>query len=346
MISMTVARQTTFVAAFTMALGCGYDSTTPYSPPTPDPTIQEGLWTSSGSNPAVLRLAPSQLLTTGDRAPATAISTSSADLFDLNGVAFDDDGSMWVTSQNDSTLVAFAPARLSSSGSMEATTVIRSVAGSLSAPTSLAFDDQQALWVANSANGTIVKFDRGQLALGGALVPKVIISELGHPNALAFDAAGSLWASDGQKNKVFSYSRAQLATSGFLDPQVVISSSATSLASPTGIAFDAGGNLWVGNTGNQTVVSFTPAQLAATGTPVPHVVLSSNSGSLSIPTGLAFDSDGSLWVIGGAGALEKFPTASLGATGAPAASVRIGLPGYVIFWSVAFWPKPIGLPLN
>ena len=346
MISMTVARQTTFVAAFTMALGCGYDSTTPYPQPTPDPTLQDGLWTSSGSNPAILRLAPSQLLTTGDRTPATAISTSSAALFDLNGVAFDDDGSMWVTSQDDSMLVAFAPARLTNSGSVVATTVIRSVASSLSAPTGLAFDNQHALWVANSENGTIVKFDREQLAVGGAPIPRVTISELGHPNALAFDAAGSLWVSDGEKNKVFSYSPAQLVTGGFLLPQVVISASATSLANPTGIAFDAGGNLWVGNVGNQTVVSYGRAQLSATGSPVPHIVLSSNAGSLSIPTGLAFDSDGSLWVIGGAGGLEKFASSSLGATGAPAASVRIGLPGYVLFWSVAFWPKPTGLPLN
>jgi sugar lactone lactonase YvrE len=174
----------------------------------------------------------------------------------------------------------------------------------------------------------------------------VIITGLGHPTALAFDAAGSLWVSDGHANRVFSFAASQLNSSGFLAPQVVINTRGTTLVSPAGIAFDAGGNLWVANVGNQTVVSFTPAQLAATGIPVPNVTLSSSAGSLNIPSGLAFDSDGSLWVMGGGGALEKFASTSLGVTGAPVPGVRIGLTGYVLFWSVAFWPMQAGLPLN
>ena len=346
MISLTAARQTTFVAAFTVALGCNYDSTTPYPAPEPNPTVVEGLWTASASNPAILRLAPNQLLTTGDRVPATKISTPSAELFDLNGIAFDADGALWVTSQSDSMLVAFAPATLAQSGSATATVVISSRDGSLSAPTGLAFDRQHRLWVANSGNGTVVRFDPAQLRSSGSPVPAVTISGLGQPVALAFDADGSLWVSDARRFKLASFSEAQIATSGFLAPRVVISALAASLASPAGIAFDTDGNLWVGNVGNQTVVSFSPAQLATTGSPVPSVVLSSNAGSLNIPSGLAFDSDGSLWVMGGTGALEKFPRTSLGATGAPAPSIRIGLSGYVLFWSVAFWPTPIALPLN
>jgi sugar lactone lactonase YvrE len=344
MIRFTVARQATFVAAFTTVLGCGYDSTTPYPSPAPTPAFEDGLWTASGSNPAILHLEPSQLLAGGDRTPVTAITTPSAALFSLNGIAFDTDGTMWIASQDDSVLVAFAPAALASSGSRTATTRITSIGGSLSGPTSLAFDAQHRLWVANAENGTIVRFDRAQLAAGGAVVPAVTISGLGRPNALAFDAAGSLWVS--KTNKVFSFSPAQLDTSGFLAPQVVISALGTSLANPSGIAFDADGNLWVGNTGNHTLVAFSPAQLATTGSPPPNVVISSNAGSLNLPVGLAFDADGSLWVMGGADALEKFARTSLAASGAPSPSVRVRLIGYVLFWNVAFWPKPAGLPLN
>jgi len=344
MISVTVARQATAVAAFTIALGCGYDSTTPY-PPGPE-TVREGLWTASGSNPAILRLEPTQLLTSGNRTPATAISTSSADLSDLNGIAFDADGTMWVTSQDNSVLVAFAPASLTRSGSAAAAIVISATNGSLSAPTGLAFDRQHRLWVANSGNGTIVRFDPAQLRSSGSPVPTVTISGLGEPTALAFDAAGSLWVSDGRRNKVASFGEDQLDASGFLAPRVVLSALAASLAIPEGIAFDADGNLWVGNVGNQTIVAFSPTQLAAGGTLDPHVVLSSNAGSLSIPAGLAFDADGSLWVMGGTGALEKFPKTVLNATGAPAPGVRIDVTGYVLFYSVAFWPTPEALPLN
>jgi sugar lactone lactonase YvrE len=327
-------------------VGCGYDSTTPY--PQPGPAVREGLWTSSSANPAVLRLAPDQLLSSGNATPSTAIVTSSATLSDLNGIAFDTDGTMWVASRDDSMLVAFSPTSLTRSGSTTATVVISFNNGSLSAPTSLAFDRQHRLWVANSHNGTIVRFDRAQLVSSGSPVPSVIISGLGQPAGLAFDAAGSLWYSDARRDKLASFSEAQIATSGILAPQVVISALAASIAVPAGIAFDADGNLWVGNIGNQTVAAFSPAQLAATGTPAPHVVLSSNAnaGSLNIPVGLAFDDAGALWVMGGIGPLEKFPRTSLGATGAPAPSVRVALPNYTLFWSAAFWPKPAGLPLN
>jgi sugar lactone lactonase YvrE len=169
---------------------------------------------------------------------------------------------------------------------------------------------------------------------------------LGQPNALAFDAAGSLWMSDGRRDKVASFGQDQLDASGFLAPRVVVSAKAASIATPVGIAFDADGNLWVGNVGNRTVVAFSPAQLVAGGTIDPNVVLTSNAGSLGIPTGLAFDSDGSLWVMGGAGALEKFPRSALNATGAPAPGVRINVSGYVLFFGVAFWPTPEALPLN
>ena len=128
-------------------------------------------------------------------------------------------------------------------------------------------------------------------------------------------------------------------------PQVVISTTGTSLVNPAGIAFDADGNLWVANASNQTVVAYTPAQLVATGSPVPNIILSCNA-SLGNPVGLAFDTDGALWVVGDADAVEKFPRASLGATGAPTPSVRLTLANYTLFWNVAFWPKPFGLPLN
>jgi len=340
------ARNTSFALLLAIVVGCGYDTTTPYSSPTPDPIALEGLWTSSASSPTILRLAPSQLLSTGALTPATAIFTSSAELSDLNGVAFDTDGTMWVTSQNDSTLVAFAPTSLARSGSTAATIVISSTNGSLSAPTGLAFDRLHRLWVANSHSGTIVRFDPAQLASSGSPVPSVIISGLGQPAALAFDAAGSLWMSDIRRDKLASFGEAQLATSGFLVPQVVISALAASMANPAGIAFDASGNLWVANVSNQTVVAFSPAQLAATGSPVPHVVLSANAGSLSSPVGVAFDAAGALWVVSDVGKLEKFPGAALAATGAPAPSVRLTLPNYTLFWSVAFWPRPTGLPLN
>lgn len=114
----TIGRQATFALAFSIVADCGYDSSYSAAPPAPDPAFEDALWTVSAGSPAILHLAPTQLLTDGNRTPATSISTPSAQLSELNGIAFDADGTMWVTSQHDSTLVAFAPTsleRLSSS---------------------------------------------------------------------------------------------------------------------------------------------------------------------------------------------------------------------------------------
>ena len=333
------------LAVLLIMAGCSGDYMAPVTPP-PNPSTPEGLWTSSAAAPAVLGVTSSQLLASGERQPAKNIFTSSAALSTLNGVAFDTDGTLWVTSQIDSLLVAFSPAALAKGGSAVATTVIRSHAGSLSEPTALAFDAQHRLWVANAANGTIARFDHDQLTSSGSPVPSVVISNNGSPIGLAFDAAGFLWVSDIHKHRLEGYSPAQLAASGAPTPQVLIGISSSAFTTPAGLAFDSHGNLWVVNSANQTVVSFSAEQLAASGAPVPHIVISSNDGSLSSPAGLVFDAEGSLWVIGADGALEKFASASLSATGAPAPNVSIGLQGFALFWSAAFWPRPAGLPLN
>jgi DNA-binding beta-propeller fold protein YncE len=327
-----------------IAAGCANDAATPISRP-PDPLHQDGLWTVSGIPPGILRLDATQLSDTGQRDPVTTVTTPSASLNTLAGVAFDTAGTLWLASDDDSLLLAFAPDALASSGFKAASTVITPTRGSLSGPIGLAFDSRQRLWVVNHQNATLVRFDPAQLAAGGAQVPRVVLSLPGSPVAIAFDAAGSLWVSDNQLRVIYKYTAAQLAASGSPPPAFVLTA-ADSLVNPTGIAFDAAGNLWIANNGRSNLLAFTPAQLAGIGPSAPHIVISTNKGSLSIPIGLAFEEDGSLWVVGGTGVLTKFAPASLGASGAPAPSVRLKVRGHSLFWSVALWPKPGGLPLN
>lgn len=327
--------------ALLITAGCGYDSTDPgrYDPPTA--VLNEGLWIVSGSASAIERLAFSQLVTSGTPSPVTTVTTASASLAALNSIAFDADGAMWIASQDASLLLAFSPARLAASGLQVATRVIAPTAGSLNRPIGIAFDRRHRLWVLNSVNGTMVRFDGA-----GASAPAVVIAGVGHPSALAFDATGSVWVADIRVSTVAKYSAAQLEVSGSPAPEVVLSATQSSLANPSGLAFDATGNLWIANLGNETVVSFGPAQLGVTGSPVPRVTLSSTEASLASPAGLAFDGEGSLWVMNVDGPLVKLARAELAATGTPSPSVRLQLDGLSSFWGVAFWPKPNGLPLN
>lgn len=328
-----------------LVAGCAYDDPTDPAPAPQPPSLQDGLWTASALPSAILRLEPSQLSASGPRNPATSLTTTSARLSTVIGIAFDAGGSLWVSSQDDSVVFALSPAALAGSGATTPATIITPVNGSLSGPTGVAFDARRRLWVANSVNGTLVRYDSAQLAAGGAQVPAVILGVQGHPVALAFDAAGTLWVSDNVGHTISGYAADQLASSGVPRPRRVLTA-ANDLRSPAGLAFDAAGNLWVANSGAQTLIAFSPVQLAGAVGAEPQIVLFSTEGSLSLPVGLAFDGEGSLWVVGGAGGLTKFNRSSLAVTGIPAPSAKLNIAGHVLFWSVAFWPQPAGLPLR
>lgn len=329
-----------------IATGCDYSPAGPYDNPPPVQSRDEGLWTSSGAPAEILRFNPAQLPSTGSGLPSATITTFSGSLFTLNGIAFDSTGTLWVASEDDSALLAFSPGTAPSSLPIEANIVISAKAGSISGPTGLAFDHAGGLWVANAANGTLVHFDKSQLTASGAPVPTVILSGLGRPTSLAFDVVGALWVSDILANTVSRFLVGQLFTSGEKPAAIVLSSNSGSLVNPSGIAFDAFNNLWVANTGNETVVSFAVTQRGNTNAPVPHVTLTANQQSLVSPAGLAFDADGSLWVVGVSGIMTKFAAASLGASGSPVPDVRVTITNHLLFWSVAFWPTPAGLPIN
>jgi sugar lactone lactonase YvrE len=344
----TLLRRSAIVTLIALAAGCGYDSNAPESystPPVAD--ANEGLWIASGIDPAILRLAPGQLLSNGRQAPSTTVTTSSASLLTINGIAFDDGGTMWIASADDSLVLAFSPAILATSGLSEASTVIAPVDQSLRASAGIAFDPLQRLWVANFETGTIVRFDPEQLALGGARTPAVTITGLSGPTALAFDARGALWVANSPAHTLFKYSAAQLETSGSPRPEVVLSAVEGSLSNPFALAFDATGRLWVANIGTATIVAFTPEMLAATGSPAPEVaIVSLGESSFVIPVGLAFDAEGSLWVAGGDDAVYRFPQSTLSATGKPAPSAQLFLNPHSLLSGIAFWPKVPGLPIN
>jgi len=335
---------TTFALLLLLAAGCGSETVSPT--PSPDSLRQDGLWTASGSPSTILRLNSEQLSGRGVREPVTEITTSSARLFTLLGIAFDPAGNLWLASEDDSLLLSFSAGALSGSGERTPAKVIAPVDRSLVGPAALAFDALGRLWVANRRNGTVVRYDATQLAAGGSVAPAVVLSVPGNPSALAFDTAGSLWISDSRFQWIIKYSAAQLEASGAPAATFVLTRFASALVNPGGLAFDGQGNLWVANTGAGNLLAFSRARLAGNGPVAPDIVITSTGGSLSIPVGLAFDGSGNLWVMGGAGALTQYAAGSLGGGGLLAPSAQLEIPGHTLFWSLAFWPRPAGLPVN
>ena len=93
-------------------------------------------------------------------------------------------------------------------------------------------------------------------------------------------------------------------------------------------------------------IAFTATQQAAGGTQAPHIVLALPQPAVIVPTGVAFDADGNLWVTSEDGRLAEFAPASLAASGEPQAVASLVLHGYGLLWSAAIWPIPAGLPIR
>lgn len=329
------------------AAACDYPAYPPTAPPEQPPptaTFPAGLWTVSGALSEIARLDDDQLLTSGPKIPATKLFTSNVALTWLNSIAFDSTGTMWIGSRDDSVLAAFVGG--DNSASATPSIIIKSKAQSLAGISGIAFDFDRSLWVANFAAGTIVRFDKTQLAASGSPVPSVTISGVAHPTGLAFDATGALWVTDAVANTISRYLRGQLLSSGDKEPAIVLSATGNSLVNPTGIAFDSFNNMWVANLGGQSVVAFRPPQRGSSGAPAPFLTLAPTVMPLDNPTGLAFDQDGSLWIMGVFGLLSKFTAADIAASGPAEPTLQMRIENHLLIWNIAFWPKPSGFPLN
>jgi sugar lactone lactonase YvrE len=139
-------------------------------------------------------------------------------------------------------------------------------------------------------------------------------------SALAFDAAGNLWAADAPNNRVLRFTAPfasgaaatfVLGQSGYLLGAANRGGAvgANTLDWPAGVAVDAGGNVWVSDSGSSRVLRWTAASVgAAFASPGPsadtvlgQALLTSaaagvSQSALNNPGGIYFDAIGNLWV--------------------------------------------------
>ena len=187
----------------------------------------------------------------------------------------------------------------------------------------------KGLWVANGTN--VLEFIPAQFT-GGVVdvAPHITLTgsgtaTTGAPQGVTFDSAGNLWVIDpgatvnGAANTpaLIKFTAAQLAALGTTpnpEPMEIVTS--TDLAFPQQSVFDSAGNQWVSDHTNNTVLVFSAAQLAASGTnaTTPSVVITSTT--FNGPLGIAFDSAGNLWVANNGGdnpgtTIVEFAKASL-----------------------------------
>ena len=224
-------------------------------------------------------------------------------------------------------------------------TVSSDGSNSLNEPGGIALDAAGDAWVADTGADTVVEYTRAELAAAGNPTPQVTLTadaqgSLDSPSGAAFDAAGDLWVTSSGSHSIVEYTPGQLAEGGAQTPAVTLADDGSqSLEDPVLPAFDSAGDLWVPNYFGNTLVEFTPQQLAASGDPAPAVTISSDSaGDLRGPASIAFDRAGDLWTTSAANhsILEFAPAELRTGTPTPANEVTdsaqtLSLPAQVAF---------------
>jgi sugar lactone lactonase YvrE len=156
------------------------------------------------------------------------------------------------------------------------------------------------------------------LILGSVGIATAFVS-LDATASAAAPASPTIYIANSGSSTVTAY---PLPSTGGVAPTSTLSASA--LSGPFGEVFDASGNLWVTN--SDTIVEFTPSQLAAGGSSPVAVTISSSA--LADSNGMAFDRAGDLWVSNsGNNTLVMFTPTQLAASGAPVPAVTISATG-------------------
>jgi sugar lactone lactonase YvrE len=255
---------------------------------------------------------------------------SASSLNSPQGIAFSS-GNLWVTDTNNNRVLMYPSSSLSTNGA-SATVELGQPSGtaftsgiansgavfanSLYTPNGLAFDSSGNLWVADSSNNRILKYPSSSLSTNGASATV----ELGQPSGTAFTSG--------------------IANNGGI--------SASTLSSPSCLAFDSSGNLWVTDSSNNRVLMYPSSSLSTSGASATvelgqpsGTAFTSNTGNnggisastLSFPNCLAFDSSGNLWVTDTANRrVLMYPSSSLSTNGA-SATVELGQPSGTAFTS-------------
>lgn len=229
--------------------------------------------------------------------------------------------------------------------------------------------NQPNVYISDTANNRVLGFKYSTQLTAGAFADLVLgqpnqFSNLAQgpgnvystgmngPTGIAVDNAGNLYVADSGNNRILRYPKPFAQPAGYQFPNMIIGqvsfgssgantggvkASTLSLSGGrTGLAFDAAGNLWVTDTGNNRVLRF-PAAVLTAGANAPSAdmavgqadlmsALAANSQTaktgLSQPAAIAFDAAGNMFV---ADALQRVLVYSPGATTGTAASRILGV---------------------
>lgn len=309
------------------------------------------LWMGASNTPdgsTLLSYVPAVLPSTGTSSATVAAKTGGSD-----GFTFDVFGNAWVIGGTTADPpVARIPAAMLGADGLKTPDIIidsPSFGTAIPGPAALAFDLDGSLWVSVVSEDKVVKIDASALETPGTSRPvaTVIQGSISAPTGLAFDNAGNLWIASSGASTVVRINAAHLASSGTGADLTVIALSPAPvigpLSSPEGLAFDAGGNLWVNYEG--LFARLTPTDQAGTGTKTITPTVQIAPDVQSLPMGMAFDEFGGMWFADVAGQFACFGHTQLNASGTVRPQIIISSPDLGYAGWFAIYPAPAFSPL-
>ncbi len=342
-----------------------------------DPTTGKLFVVDNGNN-RVLRFANVFSLVTNAGAEAvigqtnfssSTNATSQTGLDMPNGITVDRFGRLWVADTGNNRVLMWEAASSRSTGAAAdavfgqstfignvATTAINRMNG----PRSVLVDEADRLWVVDTNNHRVLRFDSISSQLNGTNADAVLgqlnftnnsfgttDSTLRTPTELAIDATGRLWVADTSNARVLRFDNAAAKANGaaadgvlgqtdFVSGTAAPPLTASTLAVPVGLALAPNGDLWVSDLTAARAIGFSNPALLANGAPAAKVLGQADFANVEaattavgpiFSTGLTFDTAGRLWTSNNGGhRVLRFtpppPAAAIADTSSPTIKVR------------------------
>ena len=205
-------------------------------------------------------------------------------------------------------------------------------ANGVETPLSIALDPSGNLFVLDQGNSRVLRFDSAASKTNGAAANGVIgqpnftskgfaTSATGFfsPQGIAVDGSGNLYVADGSNHRVLRFNNAASKANGAAADAVfgqadftsnLKGTAANKMATPTSVAVDKSGNLYVGERGNSRILIFLNAQAKTNGASADIVlgkstftdsstVTIANRANIYLPYALAVDKKNNLYAADG-----------------------------------------------